>query len=148
MQITNVTSPKYSTSDNSAVDCLISLDDSAPSIPFTASANDSEQHGRDLYAELTAGIHGPVAAYTAPAPAIPAEVTMRQARLALRQSGLLASVDTAIAGLPEPDATDAAIEWEYSQSVVRTQPFTQTLAGALGLTEADLDNLFTLAASL
>lgn len=78
----------------------------------------------------------------------PDEVTMRQARLALRQSGLLSSVDAAIASLPEPAATDAAIEWEYSQSVVRTQPFTLTLAGALGLSESDLDDLFRFAATL
>ena len=73
---------------------------------------------------------------------------MRQARLALLQAGKLAMVDTAIAGLPEPDRTAAQIEWEYSQEVQRDKPFVLMLAPALGLSEEDLDSLFVLASTL
>jgi len=83
-----------------------------------------------------------------PPETIPQVVTMRQARLALLQVGKLAMVDTAIAGLPEPDRTAAQIEWEYSQEVQRDKPFVLMLAPALGLSEEDLDNLFVLASTL
>lgn len=75
-------------------------------------------------------------------------VSMRQARLSLNQAGLLTDVQNAIDGLSEPDRTQAAIEWEYAGTVERSGPITQMLAGALGLTETDLDNLFTTAAGL
>lgn len=79
---------------------------------------------------------------------IPTSVTMRQARLALLQFGLYQQVLDAIANLPEPQKTAAEIEWEYAGYVERTSAFTQSLALALGLTEQDLDSLFTLAGSL
>lgn len=74
--------------------------------------------------------------------AIPSSVTMRQARLALLQAGLLAQVDAAI--------TDPAakIEWEYAQTVERTSSLTQSMAASLGLTEAQLDQLFSQASTL
>lgn len=75
-------------------------------------------------------------------------VTMRQARLALLGAGLLDQVNGAIEALPEPDRTAAAIEWEYAGVVERDGPITQTLAGALGLTEQQLNDLFTTAATL
>jgi hypothetical protein len=79
---------------------------------------------------------------------VPQSVTMRQARLALLQQGILAQVDTVIDSLDEPERSAAKIEWEYSQSVERERPFVQALAPGLGLTDDDLDNLFKLAATL
>jgi hypothetical protein len=79
---------------------------------------------------------------------IPQSVTMRQARLALLQQGLLAQVDTVIDQLPEPDKSAAKIEWEYSQTVERDRTLIQALAPGLGLSDEDLDNLFKLAVTL
>jgi predicted component of type VI protein secretion system len=79
---------------------------------------------------------------------VPQSVTMRQARLALLQQGLLAQVDTVIDQLPEPDKSAAKIEWEYSQTVERDRPLIQALAPGLGLSDEDLDNLFKLAVML
>ena len=79
---------------------------------------------------------------------VPKEVTMRQARLALLGAGLLPSVTTAIAALPSPQKEAAAIEWEYSQTVERNRGFVLSIGTALGLTELQLDNLFTVAATL
>lgn len=79
---------------------------------------------------------------------VPQSVTMRQARLALLQAGLLAQVDTAIDALPEPDKSAARIEWEYSQEVHRDRPFVAMLAPALGLDDEALDALFIHAATL
>lgn len=81
-------------------------------------------------------------------PVVPAAVTMRQARLALAGIGLLPQVDVAINALPEPEKTAAKIEWEFSSVVERNRPFVQQLATSLGLTSAQLDNLFIEAAKL
>lgn len=79
---------------------------------------------------------------------VPASVTMRQARLALHANGLLASVPTAIAALPEPQRTQAQIEWDYSNGLERNNPFVATLGAALGLDGAGIDALFLQADAL
>lgn len=76
--------------------------------------------------------------------AVPQSVTMRQARLALLQSGLLDEATAAVAGA----GPAAQIEWEYSSDVGRNVILVQALSSALGLTDEDLDGLFVLAATL
>jgi len=89
--------------------------------------------------------------FTSPEPPptpTPQVVTMRQARLALLQQGLLASVQPAIDALDEPHSSTANIEWEYSQVVERNRAIVLMLAQVLELTDDDLDALFTLADTL
>jgi hypothetical protein len=81
---------------------------------------------------------------TEPAPVVPAQVTMRQARLALLGAGMLSTVDQAVAGMTEA----ARIEWEYAATVERNSQLVAALAPLLGLTEAQLDDLFIQAATL
>lgn len=86
--------------------------------------------------------------YPAPQVAVPAAVTMRQARLALLGAGLLDDIDTAINALAGPQKEAARIEWEYSQEVQRYNGFVSILAPSLGLSEAQIDNLFIQASTL
>jgi hypothetical protein len=79
---------------------------------------------------------------------IPQEVTMRQARLALFGAGLLASVESAIDALPEPQKTAARIEWDHSQTVQRSRGIVLQLGTAMGLSSAQIDALFVQAAAL
>lgn len=79
---------------------------------------------------------------------VPNELTARQARLALHNIGKLADVPAAIAALPEPQKTQAEIEWEYATHIERSNPFVAVLAGALGLTDEQLDQLFIDGAAL
>ena len=79
---------------------------------------------------------------------VPEVVTMRQARLALLGAGLLAQVNTAVANMPGAEGDAARIEWEYAQEVRRDSPLTAGLSAALGLTDAQLNNLFTAAGAL
>jgi len=81
-------------------------------------------------------------------PTVPRSLTMRQARIVLRRANLLSSIDTAIQNLPEPDRTEATIEWEYSNEVQRHNGFVAQLATLLGMSELDLDNLFITGAAL
>lgn len=84
---------------------------------------------------------------TPPVP-VPQSVTMRQARLALHAAGLLSGVDAAIAAMPEPAKTAALIEWEYASAVERNAGLVPAMAAALGMSDADIDDLFITAATL
>lgn len=79
---------------------------------------------------------------------VPTEVTMREARRAIEAAGLTASVAAAIAALPEPTKTAAAIDWEFSNAVRRDNPTFIALASALGLSSDQLDDLFIAAAGV
>lgn len=112
--------------------------------PFCATPTDAEAHGREVYAKAIAGDFGQIAPYVAPKPVIPKVVTMRQAKLALLQQGLLNSVNAII-----EQAGDAAkVEWQYATEVKRDNSLVQAIATQLSLTEQQIDELFTLAASL
>lgn len=85
----------------------------------------------------------------APGPAVPAAITMRQARLVLLGAGLLDDVDGAIAAIPDATTRRAAqIEWEFSNELRRDNSFVALLAPALGLDAAAIDALFIAGAGL
>jgi hypothetical protein len=79
---------------------------------------------------------------------VPQTVTMAQARLALIAAGLFSTIDAGLKALPEPQRTTALTAWEYAPTVSRNGALVTTLAGQFGLTEAQLDDLFTAAAAI
>lgn len=79
---------------------------------------------------------------------VPQSVTMRQARLALLNKGMLGNVNVAINSMPSPQKEAAQIEWEFSSVVERHRPITVMLGSALGLSELDLNKLFIDASKL
>lgn len=83
-----------------------------------------------------------------PPPKVPESVTMRQARLALLNAGLLATVNTAIAAMPGASGDAARIEWEFSSEVFRHRTLVLSLGAGLGLTAAQLDSLFIVAKAI
>ena len=113
-------------------------------IPFSASSNDSEQHGRDLYAAAMAGDFGAIAAYVAPPPTIPQELTPRQIRLVLNSAGLRQQVETTVAGASQ----DIRDMWEFSLAYRRDDPTLISMATQIGMTAQQLDDLFTQGAQL
>ena len=80
----------------------------------------------------------------APPTPVPQSVTPRQARLALLNAGLLTQVEAAIAA---GNAADK-ITWEYALEIRRTDSMIINIGAALGLTEAQIDDLFRTAATL
>jgi hypothetical protein len=86
--------------------------------------------------------------YVPPAPLPPKSVSMRQARLALLNAGLLAAVESAVAGMEGGTGAAAKIEWEYATEIRRDNPLFESLSAQLGLTAAQIDQLFTMAATL
>jgi len=79
---------------------------------------------------------------------VPAEVTMRQARLALLSIGKLDQVAAVIESLEGAERDAARIEWEFSSVVGRSHPLVAMLGQALGLDGEALDQLFVTAAGL
>lgn len=75
---------------------------------------------------------------------IPQVVTRRQALLALLAAGKLDAVELQIQNAPRA----VQIAWAAAGTFERNNPLIETLAPSLGLTEADVDNLFTEAAKL
>jgi hypothetical protein len=76
-------------------------------------------------------------------------VTPRQMRIALVMYGIpLSTIDNMIDSLPEPNRSVARITWEYSIEFQRNNQLLMTMAPMLGLTSAQIDQLFTIASSL
>lgn len=141
--------PRYSDSQAVTVDLEINHPDYGW-IPFTASPDDPEQHGRDIYAAAIAGEYGPIAPYVEPEPGppvVPDAVTRRQGRLALLEFGRLDDVESAIEAIEDPTQRRAAqIEYD-ADTWERSNQFLQDMWAQLGGTPAQLDDLFILAAS-
>lgn len=89
-----------------------------------------------------------IEAAAAQAQVVPTIVTMRQARRALIDAGLYAAINAAVAALPGTDGDIIRVEWEFSPIVKRDSPFVAAMVTALGLTEAQLDTLFSAAVLL
>jgi len=79
-----------------------------------------------------------------------AVVTQRQFRLALLAGGIRAAdIEAIIAQIPDATAREAAeIEWNWASVIARTNPLVAQLGGLLGKTDAEIDQLFAIAASL
>lgn len=72
------------------------------------------------------------------------EITPWQMRKALNQLGMREQVETAVAA-GNQDVKDA---WEFATSFVRTNPLVVAMQSVLGKTDAEVDALFMLGASL
>lgn len=71
-------------------------------------------------------------------------ITKRQLRLTLVRNGIaLALVEAAIASMPEGlPKEEAKIEWDDASAFNRNHPTLLLIAGALGLTEAQVDAMW------
>ena len=117
--IQSVTNPFYANSENSIIDCTIVYEGSTTQYPFTASPNDPEQSGRDLYAALVAGTYGPIAAYTPPPPPTPEQI---QAQNKAQATALLQQTDwTSIADVGNPQVSNPYLTNQTAFLAYRSQ---------------------------
>lgn len=72
-------------------------------------------------------------------------VTRRQMLTALHRAGLLATIKGAVAASGD---IELQIAFDESQEFQRNNPFLATMAAALGKTDAEVDAIFALAATL
>ena len=71
MSIVNVTKPKYNNVEKTSIDVLVQFDGWAAPVPFTASPDDPEPHGVQLFTDLILGKYGPIEDYAPPAKPLP-----------------------------------------------------------------------------
>lgn len=120
-------------------------------VPFTASPSDDEPMGREIYAQA---IEGAVEAYQPPSDAerraLMPVLTRRQFKLGLLENGISAqTVLQTIEAMPDGiDKEVARIEWDDATSFERLHPLVSSIGGSLGLTEAQIDAMWTAAAAL
>ncbi len=120
----------------------------ADAVEITSESHNALMAGQSSGKRIVADENGfPVLADRLPATP-PTSVTMRQARRALLDAGLLDDVDAALAAITdEKQRRTAQIDWEFAQTVDRGSEWVTALSTALGLTDATLDALFSSAAT-
>lgn len=75
-------------------------------------------------------------------PPVPASVSPRQASLALLAAGLLDTVESAVAAAPKA----VQIDWQRATEIRRDNPTLAAVSAQLGLTDAQVNDLFRAAA--
>lgn len=66
-QLTSLSNPRWVDAEFTSIDCEITTSQFGSEIlPFTATANDVEPHGRLIFADIVAGAYGPILEYTPP----------------------------------------------------------------------------------
>ena len=74
----------------------------------------------------------------------PVAVSMLQARLAINAAGLRSKVDAALSAASQ----DVQDYWNLSPTIERSHPIVAQICAALGLTDAQMDQLFKAAANI
>lgn len=77
---------------------------------------------------------------------VPDQITAPQARVVLHRAGLLTRVNEMMAAPETPE--EVKIFWEYEPNLNRNSPALNAMAVALGLTQAQLDDMFRSAAGI
>lgn len=68
--LTSVSNARWANAEQTAVDCEITTSQFVDEVlPFTASQNDIEAHGRAIFSDLVSGKYGSIAEYVPPPPA-------------------------------------------------------------------------------
>ena len=59
--LTSLSNPHWANAEHTAINCEITTSQFGDEVlPFTASPNDCEAHGRAIFADLVAGKYGPI----------------------------------------------------------------------------------------
>lgn len=65
--LTSLTNPVWADAEHTSIDCVITTSQFGDELlPFTADSNDVAAHGRAIFADLVAGVYGPIGEYVAP----------------------------------------------------------------------------------
>jgi hypothetical protein len=65
--LTSLTNPRWSNAELTTIDCEITTSQFGDEIlPFTAAKYDVAAHGREIFADLVAGVYGPIGEYVPP----------------------------------------------------------------------------------
>ena len=134
---------RYADTGKTLIDMDVAGVIAGQTIPFTYDPADTAPVSVAVKNLLASG-NNSIAPYVAPAAQQVASVSPRQIRLALTQIGLRQQVEDYV------NAASISVQdsWHYSTSFLITDPMIAACMAALGKTQADLNNLFTLASTL
>lgn len=100
--VTSVSNPVWANAEQTLINCDITVEQYPGEVlPFTASPEDTAEHGKQIYANAVAGQYGPVGAYVPPPPPPPPTAEQNKAEAERR----LKATDW----VNQPDVYDPAI---------------------------------------
>jgi hypothetical protein len=134
--------PKWSDDEHTAIDLIVNFPWIGDEVSFSASASDTESHGRELFIRAEAGEFGAIAAYVSPTSLIPRSSTSLQFMDRFTDAEQLAIVTATLAS-PQVklwyDRMIAATEIVYKDP--RTLGGLQALVAAGLITAARMDEI-------
>lgn len=139
----SVDNPRWADDSLRRVTMDVTNDDNTVTV-VTFNVDDVDPEKARIASLALDGGFGPIAVPPVLPPAVPRSVTPAQARIALRRAGIRGNVETAIKNA-DPEVQD----WfEYALVWERDNPNIAVLGSALGLTSAQIDNLFIAASKI
>lgn len=120
MQLEYAKNPVWANAEHTMIDLTVRFAEIPEDLPFTASPNDVEAHGRAIFAAAVAGEYGPVAEYLPP-PAPTSEQLAEQAR-ALRDQLLTESDWTQLPDARAAMGVEKSAEWDAYRQLLRDVP--------------------------
>ncbi len=136
----------YSASTRGFYDDALHASLPADAVPITDAQRANLLAAQSEGKVIEADVNGLPVAVDPPPPGPPQVVSRFQARAALHLAGLLTAVEAMMAD-PATDAL-ARLAWTDAQEFRRTSPTLLTMASALSLNDAQLDQLFITAAGI
>ena len=98
MQLEYAKDPKWANAEHTMIDLTIKWVEIDEELPFTASPNDTEEHGRAIFAATAAGGFGPIAPYV---PHVPTSEELSSAIRAERDRRIAVADWTQLPDVPE-----------------------------------------------
>jgi Domain of unknown function (DUF4376) len=114
-----VTNPIWANAQQTLINCQIEHPEYGL-IPFTASADDPEQHGKDIHAAILAGEHGAIGVYVPPPAETPEQMWLR----------IKAERDRRSEAGGFPVQIEGETKWFHSDVKSRTQQLGMVIMGA------------------
>jgi len=118
--VESVTNLYYRTADKSLINCMVKFAEFNEVHPFTASANDPEDHGVNIYNDIVAGKYGPIGDYVPPKAPTSAQLWEQ---IRSQRNALMAASD--YTQMPDYNASNKAA-WATYRQALRDLPQTQT----------------------
>lgn len=118
--VLSVRNPHWANPEHTAIDMLVTFEESQVSLgelPFSARADDIEEHGRLLFLNAKNGEYGPVAEYAAPVPTADS-VRAKVAALTSDASLMIANLQQEVNTLQDAVDMDMASDAEIARLAV------------------------------
>ena len=140
MKITNVTNPAWANAEHTIVNATVTHSEFGI-ISFSASPDDVEAYGREIFADAVAGKFGPIAAYIPPVVpvVVPQEISKAQGIATLMDNGYWPAVNTYFTTQASPETLTL-----FNAVTVfnRASPLLLQVQALLGISDADVDQMF------